>query len=326
MSHTPSGDFLQWLQTFVLVSETQNIHQAANILCISPSAVSHHVKKLENDVSMRLFDRKNTGMHLTEEGRRLKADSLPVLDAVEQLRIGKTRAHQCRGPIRLTCVNRFGVLLAPHMVAFRVLNPEVSFILEPTSASRVVKNIDKGLFDLGITIYGRHPGYFDFVPLRDSSACLFTPSGNPYGLPEHPSWEQVCTLPFISLTLEGFVNPVASSRPDLRGPGNIVMAINDFLLAMTLVKGGLGVCIAPPLTPLENPADYTVFSLDHIFPVGRFGFLLRRDRYISAQARAFLTFLVSQYKDADCHTKGIHGVHAKETGSVQQVALTFGAP
>lgn len=299
MPHIPGGDFFQWLQTFVLVSETQNIHRAADILCISPSAVSHHVKKLENDVGMKLFDRKNTGMHLTEEGRRLKDDSLPVLDAVEQLRVGKTHAHQCRGPIRLTCVNRFGVLLAPHMLTFKAMYPEVSFIMEPTSASRVLKNIEKGLFELGITIYARHPGYFDFLFLQESSACLFTPPGNPYGLPEKPSWEEICDLPFISLTLEGFVNPVVSSRPDIRAPGNIVMAVNDFLLAMALVRGHMGVCIAPPLTDLEDPEDYTTFNLDHIFPLGRFGILSRRGRYIPAQAREFMTFLAEQYRKAE---------------------------
>lgn len=301
MPHTPSGDFFQWLQTFVLVSETRSIHRAANILCISPSAASHHVKKLENDVGMKLFDRKNTGMYLTEEGRRLKDDSLAVLDAVERLRVGKTHVHQCRGGIRLTCVNRLGVLVAPHMLAFKTLYPEVSFIMEPTSPSRVLKNIENGLFELGITIYGRHPGYFDFVFLRENSAYLFTPSGNPYELPEKPSWEQICELPFISLTLEGFVNPVVSSRPELQAPGNIVMVIDDFLLAMALVKGRMGVCIAPPLTAQENPEEYTSFNLDHIFPVGRFGILSRRDRYISAQARAFMAFLVEQYRK-EAHT------------------------
>lgn len=295
MPHVPGGDFFQWLQTFVLVSETQSIHRAAKILCISPSAASHHVKKLENDVGMKLFDRKNTGMYLTEEGRRLKHDSLPVLDAVEQLRVGKTLAHQCRGPIRLTCVNRFGLLLAPHMLAFKDLYPEVSFILEPTSASRVLKNIEKGLFELGITVYGRHPGYFNFTSLQGNSAYLFTPPGNPYALPQKPLWEEICDLPFISLTLEGFVNPVVSSRPDIRMPHNIVMAMDDFLLAMALVKAHMGVCIAPGLSPLENPKDYTCFNLDHIFPVGRFGILSRIDRYIPAQSRAFMAFLIEQY-------------------------------
>ena len=70
------------------------------------------------------------------------------------------------------------------------------------------------------------------------------------------------------------------------------------MLAMKLVKGGLGVCIAPPLTPLESASDYTMFNIDHIFPVGTFGIGSRRSAYIVPQAKAFMDSLVEQYASA----------------------------
>jgi hypothetical protein len=46
---------------------------------------------------------------------------------------------------------------------------------------------------------------------------------------------------------------------------------------------------------LEPAADYTVFNIDHIFPVGVLGIITRRERYFSPQAKAFIDFLVSRH-------------------------------
>ncbi len=295
--HRPvSGDFLQWLRTFTLVAETLSIHRAAAILCISPSAASHHIRKLEQDLGQTLFERVNTGMKLTHDGILLKEKSLPVLETVESLRVGKAHTPALRGLIRLTCVNRFAHHLMPDVLSFKTLHPGVAFNIEPTSPARVFQNIEQGAADLGISIHRQLPAHLDFQRLCKSSAALFTAAGNPFNLPPKPSWDQICELPFIALTIEGYVNPVLSLRPELRQPENIVVAINDFLLAMQMVKVGMGVCIATPLTPLETAAEYTTFSLDHLFPLGDFGIFARRDSYLSLQTRAFAEHLKKLYQ------------------------------
>jgi len=98
-------------------------------------------------------------------------------------------------------------------------------------------------------------------------------------------------LPFISLTLEGYVNPVLSVLPSIKQPHNIVMAINDFTLALQLVKAGMGVCLSPPLAPLETAEDFTLFNIDHIFPIGSLGIVTRKERYLSLQSDSFKKYI-----------------------------------
>ena len=73
------------------------------------------------------------------------------------------------------------------------------------------------------------------------------------------------------------------------------MAVTDFLLALERVRAGAGVCISPPLTPLESAGDYTLFNIDHVFPIGTLGLITKRHRYMSTQARAFIDFLTSRH-------------------------------
>lgn len=68
MSHIP---LLNAFQTFVVAGRHLNFTTAAEELSVSPSAVSHQIRILEKYINVKLFVRKNRGLELTNEGRRL---------------------------------------------------------------------------------------------------------------------------------------------------------------------------------------------------------------------------------------------------------------
>ena len=59
------------LKTFVVAGKYLNFTKAAEELLVSPSAVSHQIKTLEDYLGMRLFSRTSRSMLLTDEGYRL---------------------------------------------------------------------------------------------------------------------------------------------------------------------------------------------------------------------------------------------------------------
>ncbi len=56
---------------FVAVAEEENITKASDKLNISQPAITKQIKNLENQLSMKLFERKSKGVALTEEGKKL---------------------------------------------------------------------------------------------------------------------------------------------------------------------------------------------------------------------------------------------------------------
>jgi LysR family transcriptional regulator, glycine cleavage system transcriptional activator len=78
-----------WLRTFDLVAHHLSFTQAADVLCISPSAVSQQVKRLEEFFGFKLFRRVGNKLCLTDAAE----DCLPMIheafsqlqDAVDQL-------------------------------------------------------------------------------------------------------------------------------------------------------------------------------------------------------------------------------------------------
>lgn len=62
---------LNALRTFTVAAQRLNFRQAAEDLLVSPSAISHQIKWLEEYLGCKLFLRKNRNVELTEEGRFL---------------------------------------------------------------------------------------------------------------------------------------------------------------------------------------------------------------------------------------------------------------
>ncbi|MDR3134891.1 MAG: LysR family transcriptional regulator, partial [Deltaproteobacteria bacterium] len=205
MYQQASGDFLQWLQTFLTVAETGNIHRAAVLCGLSPSAASLHIKKLEQDLDLKLFARQSKGMTLTQAGRQFKEASVPILESVGKLRKHKLKQPALSGSVRITCINHLALFFMPDVIEFCRLHPNVQLNFDTASPRRVVRNIEEGIFDLAAGIHEQLPGSLRFIPFRPSSAFLYTPPGNPFNLPAVPSWDEICSLPFIALTVEGYV-------------------------------------------------------------------------------------------------------------------------
>ncbi|WP_415717242.1 LysR family transcriptional regulator [Roseibium sp.] len=64
---------LDWddIRMFLAVAEHQSVSKAANALSVSQPTAGRHISRLENQIGLQLFDRRQSGFALTESGHRL---------------------------------------------------------------------------------------------------------------------------------------------------------------------------------------------------------------------------------------------------------------
>ena len=92
----------QLLQAFVSVSDTLSFSLAAKKLFITQPAVSKRIAALEAKLNIRLFDRINKQVTLTEAGRVLLAKARHLLlDAEEMYRYASTLSDEVKGTLLL---------------------------------------------------------------------------------------------------------------------------------------------------------------------------------------------------------------------------------
>ena len=71
MSIPPRRPSMTWARAFCEAARNGSFKAAANVLNVSPSTISHEVRKLEEWLGAPLFDRSGRRIALTEEGQRL---------------------------------------------------------------------------------------------------------------------------------------------------------------------------------------------------------------------------------------------------------------
>ncbi|MEO3432966.1 LysR substrate-binding domain-containing protein [Inquilinus sp. CAU 1745] len=144
-------DQLTGIGAFAAVAERRSFTAAAAALGVSPSALSHAVRALEERLGIRLLDRSTRSVGLTEAGERYLARVRPALD---ELATAAEELDELRdtpsGVLRLD-VSRpaYFSVLSPRLAAFRAAYPDIR--LELTLADSLSDIVANGC-DAGIRL------------------------------------------------------------------------------------------------------------------------------------------------------------------------------
>lgn len=128
------------LRTFVVVAREGSFTRAAARLGVSPSAVSHAMRGLEESMGMRLVTRTTRSVALTTAGEQVLAIFAPRLDEIEaELSVLREQRDKPAGTIRIT---------ATDFVVEQYLLPRLAQLLPDYPDVQVELSIDYGLTDI----------------------------------------------------------------------------------------------------------------------------------------------------------------------------------
>lgn len=116
------------VQAFIAVAREKSFTKAAVILGVSPSALSHTVKNLEERLGVRLLARTTRNVAPTEAGEMLLQSVAPLFEQInsEVKRISELRDKPA-GNIRITCSDDAAEgLLRPKLPAFLKKFPDIT--------------------------------------------------------------------------------------------------------------------------------------------------------------------------------------------------------
>jgi DNA-binding transcriptional LysR family regulator len=140
---------LSILSAFLAVAEERSFTQAGKRLGVSPSAMSHAMRELEEDVGVRLLSRTTRSVAPTEAGERLLARLRPGLADIQEAldQISELRDKPA-GRVRLLVPRLAGAMvLGPKLAKFTQDCPDV--VLDITADDSRL-DIVAGGFDAGI--------------------------------------------------------------------------------------------------------------------------------------------------------------------------------
>ena len=104
------------IETFVTTVENNSFSAAADVLGYTQSTVTVHIKQLEDEFGVLLFERIGKQIHLTEEGKKFYEHSLDILNEVKDAEAAMQQDDEPAGLLRLGSVNSLSQLQLPRIL------------------------------------------------------------------------------------------------------------------------------------------------------------------------------------------------------------------
>lgn len=238
----------QKLYTLLAVSETKNITQAAEKLNLTQPAVSQHIKALEQEFSTKIFNRTDSGLKITEDGKLIvkfakRADAL-YQALVEDLKDSKKRVKHFT--IGVTQSAEMG-MIAEILATLCAEKKGTNITLISDTIINLYSKLKNYMIDFAI-IDGRmqNPG-FNSVLLATDNLMLVVSNKHPFAKKsivtlDELKKENLILRPSTSGTRQLFESHLKSNNESIDN-FNILMEIDSVNTIKGLVKHGFGVSI-----------------------------------------------------------------------------------
>ncbi len=142
-----NGPPLNALRAFEAAARLGGFTLAAQELCVTPGAISQHVKSLEDWAGVTLFERRSQGVMVTDEGKDVAHQLSEAFDKMNtSIRLLKSKSASTT--IHIAALPSVAQLwLAPRLPAIRAALPNTTISIRALESR---PNMDREMFDLSV--------------------------------------------------------------------------------------------------------------------------------------------------------------------------------
>ena len=243
---------LRHLRYFVAVAEELSFTKAAQKLRLAQPSLTRQVKNLEDEIGVRLLDRSNNRVALTDEGRRFLFDSKKLLAMCAES-VAAVQRMNGAGDSQLNIgyvANIHYGLLPATLAAFRKLSPRVALNLFDMTSADQFRALESHRIDLGFVGLRPTLSGHDLLSegVANDSILLVLPERHPLAKEPKVKLGDLAPLFFIEMS--------AKTHPGAREwlletcqrsgfAARILQEADTESTAITFVADGLGVALMP---------------------------------------------------------------------------------
>jgi DNA-binding transcriptional LysR family regulator len=288
---------LTQLETFLAVAEERSFSRAAARLHRTQPAVSQVIRKLEEDVGERLFDRAARDGSLTASGQLLRDYALRLLALRREAASALAELKSLeRGRLQLAANEYTCMVLLPALHAFRRAYPHIQVTVHRTLASRVPEELNLRTFELGLISFRPDPAQFRTIAVYADSLDLIVSPRHPLAARQRVSITDLGNELFVAHNVASPLRrKVIEAFQRYRTPLNMAIELPTIEAIKRFVALGNGVALVPHLTVARELEirDLVRISVDELEMRRILRLVHRRQATLSYAARAFLETLRS---------------------------------
>lgn len=290
------SDRLKPLRAFCQTVRLGSVSRASEALYVSQPAITLQLQALERELGVGLFERSGRRLTPTREGQLLYELAQPLVESLDGL--GSTFREKVRGldagELNIAANSSTILYLLPKIVEhFRSQHPDVRLTLHNAVSADGTDLLRSDAVDLAVGSMLDVPQDLSYEPVYRFEPLLIAP-------PDHPLIKQR-TLKLEDLSPYGLILPpkrlVTYRLVDLvfqqnRVPYTVALEVGGWEVIKQYVAMGMGISIITSICLTDADRDrLAARSLSQWFPARSYGVVVRKGKYLSPQARAFIELI-----------------------------------
>jgi DNA-binding transcriptional LysR family regulator len=254
------------LRVFVTLAEERSFSKAAKKLPKSQSALSGQIANFEAHIGLKLFDRSERPLTLTESGQIFYHFAIEFLNKVDQLsRLFKELSSGITGEITIGAAPSLGVSLLPKLVAKILLtNPKLRITISVLRRYQVYDAVRRAEVDFALVLTDRRPEGLLAKPLKTEKLCFIVSPKHPLAERRRIGLAEIRSTPFVLGTITSewteMVNRLLKNVRLANLP--VALRVNNDQAVKEVVRAGIGAAILPEFAVERELLDKSLCQLN----------------------------------------------------------------
>ncbi|PIC94592.1 LysR family transcriptional regulator [Sporosarcina sp. P26b] len=246
---------IKQLEYFICVAEEESFTNASKIMFVSQPNLSKSISQLENELGVKLFDRKPRLTKLNKYGeyyyKRVKEAFLLLNEAENTV---KEMINPHAGTINLSFVHTLGNTFIPQMIGeYRKKFPDIKFNLLQSSTDVLLEDLLTGGADFCFLMDREFPNGISHFKLFAEEMFVILPNDHHLKDNKTINLRDLEHEEFISFkTGIGLRNTIDKICNEAGFQPNTIFECQEVATVAGFVEEGLGVSLVPKLKGLEN--------------------------------------------------------------------------
>jgi len=287
------GNRHKQLRAFVSVVKLGTLTRAAEALYLSQPTISLQLQALERELGMSLLERRRRRINLTDAGEALYELARPLVEGWDTL----DRDFQARvkglqaGRLTIAAGTSTIQYLLPDLVRrYRERFPAVQLQLANVTGKDGMAMLRADEADFAVGSMLDVPNDIAWAPVQHYDPMLIMPPGHPLAAKEKITLEDLSPygliLPPQRLSTYRLVDLVFQQQ---QVPYHVAIEVGGWDVIKEYVAMGMGISIVTGICITAADSErLAVRNMKQFFPQRSYGVVMRKGKFLSAEARAFI--------------------------------------
>lgn len=248
---------------FKTVAEQGSFRKAAELLGLTPSAISHTISAMESELGSAVLNRSKSGATLTNYGEQIFPYINAVLNSDESLKQVISEMNGLKkGKVKIGCFSSICTNWLPDIIhSFEKEYPDIEIEVFQGSYDDVSYWLKNGVVDIGF-LSASSAGEIEIEPLYKEPLLCVLPKGMRDGKSsKYVSIEELRKHSFVAqreTTDADVQNFLKSHNLNIQSNYHVV----DDMSTIAIVANGFGICIMPELVMNDMPYNVECYPIE----------------------------------------------------------------